>query len=671
MGADFSGWATKVGLKCADGRTITTQAFQHMDKVQVPLLWHHGHDNPENVLGHVMLEWKPEGVRIDGYFNDTKAGQTAKALVVHKDITALSIWANQLIEKSKQVLHGMIREVSLVIAGANPGALIDNVNIQHADGSVDTVDDEVIIYTGLPIELSSDVQHTATDDLEHAADDTVRDVYESMTDEQKNLMTYMLARALEAQQMPAAHSDISPTDNQPDGTSPEDTNPDDKPEGDLEHQEGNDDMVRNVFDQTDVANPEEQHVLSHDAMKGIFADAARMGSLKEAVTEYALKHGIDNIDILFPNAKNITGTPDFIKRRTEWVAGVLNGVSHTPFARIKTLLADITMDEARAKGYIKGNLKKEEFFTVSRRTTGPTLVYKKQKLDRQDIIDITDFDVVVWVKGEMRLMLEEELARAILIGDGRDPSDTDKIKDPIAAQDGIGIRSILNDHEMYVTKVYVNDTDASSSQMEVVDGIVSAMQNYHGTGTPTFYTTLPRLTKLLLQRDTLGHRIYRNAAELASELGVDQIVTVEGMQSVANLIGIIVNLTDYNVGADKGGEVSLFDQFDIDYNQYKYLIETYVSGALTKYKSAVIVMATASTDVLIDPVTAPTFVNPTGVVTIPTQSNVVYKNYDTGATLSAGAQTALAVGASITVTATPASGFYFSVTPNWTFTRVG
>jgi hypothetical protein len=335
-----------------------------------------------------------------------------------------------------------------------------------------------------------------------------------------------------------------------------------------------------------------KHQVTRDDVKEIVADATRCGSLKEAVGNYALKHGIENIDLMFPDAKAVTATPEFDSRRTAWVKSVLDGTRHSPFSRIKSLVADITVDEARAKGYIKGNLKKEEFFGLTKRVTTPATIYKKQKLDRDDIIDITDFDVVAWLKAEMRLMLDEELARAILIGDGRDVADEDKIKDPAAAPEGAGIRSILHDHELYAATVPVNLEDAGSNPSEMVDAILLNMGVYKGSGQPTLYTTLPVLTRLLLAKDTLGRRLYRTATDLAAELGVSNIVTVESMEDEAGLLGIIVNLSDYTIGADRGGEVSMFDNFDIDYNQYKYLIETRLSGALTKIRSAIIIMDT-------------------------------------------------------------------------------
>lgn len=425
-------------------------------------------------------------------------------------------------------------------------------------------------------------------------------------------------------------------------------------------------MTRNVFEQQNGGKKEERHVLTHDAISGIVADAIKGGSLKGAVEAYAVQHGIENIDVLFPDARSLTDTPEFDQRRIEWVSGVINGTKHSPFSRIKSIVADITFDDARAKGYIKGNLKKEEFFGVSKRVTTPSTLYKKQKLDRDDIIDITDFDVVAWLKLEMRLMLDEELARAILIGDGREVEDEDKIKDPMGAAEGAGIRSVLHDHDLYVATVTVDDTATS---LEIADAIVSAMGYYKGSGSPTFYTTLPRLQSLLLTREpTSGRRYWRTSAELASELGVSKIETVEVMEGEEDLVGIIVNLKDYTIGADKGGDVSFFDDFDIDYNQYKYLLETRVSGALTRIRSAVVIRKPVGASTLAAP-EEPDFDGTT--VTVATTTGVVYKDKDTGATLTTAAPVALDPDETLVVEATPAAGYHFASNQDdqWSFTN--
>lgn len=664
---DFSGWATKANLKCSDGRIILPGAFSHQDKVQVPLVWQHGHSEPGNVLGHTVLENRDEGVYCYGYFNESTQAQNAKTLVSHKDITALSIFANQLVEKAKKVSHGLIREVSLVLAGANPGALIDNIELQHGDGDMVTLEDEAVIYTGLDLTHGDEVPEPGTTpppettppegepgEEGEEGDPTVQDVYDSMSDEQKEVVHQLVGAALDgsATQTEVVHSNGEGTTNE---------------------EKDKRTMKRNVFEQQNggSGNGAEKHELSHDAIKGIVDDANRLGSLKEAVEAYAIKHGIENIDILFPDARSVTQTPEFDKRRTEWVAAVINGTNHSPFSRIKSLVADITHDEARARGYIKGNLKKEEYFGLTKRVTTPSTVYKKQRLDRDDIIDITDFDVVAWLKGEMRLMLDEELARAVLIGDGREVVDDDKIKDPAGSNEGAGIRSILNDHDLYAATVNVNLDDVSSNPTEVIDAVLLNMGLYKGSGSPTFFTTLPMLTKMLLAKDTLGRRLYRTASDLASELQVANIQVVEVLEQEEDLVGIIVNLRDYTIGADRGGDVSMFDDFDIDYNQYKYLIETRVSGALTKIRSAIVVKKVAGSAVLVDP-NSPAFNEGTGAITITNQTGVVYKRDDTQAVVNAaGSPYTVAAGDSLKITATPSSGYYFpdNVDDEWTFER--
>lgn len=664
-GADFSGYATKAGLKCTDGRTIMPDAFKHMDGMQIPLVWQHGHTNPENVLGHAVLEARPDGMYAHGFFNETPWGQQAKAIVRHKDVRSLSIFANGLVERAKQVLHGVIREVSLVLSGANPGALIDYIRLEHSDGEYTTLDDEAIIHTGLELlhwglqEEKDEVEGS----FEHA---TVKEIYEGMSQEEKDVVHYMIGAALEGNGEMEQSATTAETE--------EENN-----EGAITHQEGAVGMTRNLFEQNGATGvvagaPASQHVLTHDAMRGIFQDAQKTGSLKAAFEGYALQHGIENIESLFPDYRTEGDTPEWDKRRTEWVAGVINGTRKSPFSRVKTMWATLTFEAARAKGYVTGAFKKEEFFEVSKRTTGPTTIYKKQKLDRDDILDITDFDSVAWVKGEMRMMLEEELARAILIGDGRDVSDEDKIKDPVGAVDGLGIRSIANDHELYTATVNV-ELSAAPTAAEwygLVEAILRSRKLYKGTGTPTFYTTEHVLTELLLLRDGFDRRRFRTVEELANELRVAAVVPVEVMEEepYANLIGVIVNLTDYRIGADKGGETTFFDDFDIDYNQYKYLYETRLSGALTKLRSALVLKKVASSSNLIVP-TTPTFVAATGVVTIPTQTGTIYKNADTDATLTAGAQTALDPGESLNVRAVADTGYHYAnnIDDEWRFTR--
>lgn len=574
--ADFSGWATKSNLRCSDGRVILPGAFAHQDKAKVPLVWQHGHNDVENILGHAILESRDEGIYAYGYFNETPKGQSAKVQVQHGDIDSLSIFANKLVERAKQVSHGIIRELSLVLARANPGALIDNIELQHADGEIVTIEDEAIIFTGETLAHGDKEQETEeTEDKDEDVTPSVRQVFEGMSDEQKEVVHYMVGAALESsatKEDEEAVSHSATDDNKENGLT----------------------MSRNVFEQQNGSGNGNgtatiEHKLTRDDRKAIFADAMRKGSLKEAVEEYALKHGIEDIETLFPDARNVTDRPEFDSRRMQWVSGVLSGTRHSPFSRIKSIVADITVEEARALGYIKGNLKKEEFFGLQKRVTTPATVYKKQKLDRDDIVDIVDFDVVAWMKAEMRMMLDEELARAILIGDGRDVASEDKIKDPAGAAEGAGIRSILHDHELYAAPVEVDLADAGSNPSEVVDALILNMGVYKGSGSPTFYTTLPFLTSLLLSKDTLGRRLYRSPADIAAEMGVAGIQTVEVMETEDDLVGIVVNLNDYTVGADRGGEIATFDDFDIDYNQYKYLMETRLSGALTRIRSALVV----------------------------------------------------------------------------------
>lgn len=579
---DFSGWATRNDLKCSDGRVIRRDAFKHDDGIKVPLVWNHQHNDPRNVLGHAWLENRPEGVYTYGFFNDSESGEIGKILVKHGDICALSIYANQLQQRGCDVLHGEIREVSLVHAGANPGAFIDSM-LKHGEDS----DDEAIIYTGMPLYLShsdADKQKDKADDGEkketsEKKDDpekktdsdeekTVADVINSMTEEQKNVMYAMIGQAME-----------------------------DKGESDLESEDNNDDdskggtntMKHNVFDKDDR---QKENVLVHsdgsevssEEISTIFGDIKRYGSLKDSV----LAHGIDNVDYLFPDAQTLANTPEFIQRDTGWVKKVMSGVHHTPFSRIKSIFADITEDDARAKGYFKGKLKKEEVFGLLKRTTTPTTVYKKQKMDRDDVVDITDFNVVAWLKSEMRMMLDEELARAYLIGDGRLASSDDKINEQ-------NIRPILKDEELYTIQATVSVQSSATEDdkaREFIRTAIKARKNYKGSGQPTLYTTEDILTDCLLLTDTTGRDLYTDVAQLAKKLRVKEIVAVPVMEGVNGknggaLMGIIVNLADYNVGADRGGAVNMFDDFDIDYNQQKYLIETRCSGALIKPYSAI------------------------------------------------------------------------------------
>ena len=702
MEPDFSGWATKANIKCTDGRTISPDAFKHNDGMQVPLVWQHGHSSADNVLGYGVLKHvsTPEpGTRIDAYFNSTKQGKNAKDLVEHGDVKHLSIYANDLVEKpmngGRVVLHGNIRETSLVLAGANKGAVIDHVNIRHADGDVTELEDEAIIFTGLALFHANDPtnQTDATNDSggdagdSNPMDKTVQDVWRSMTPEQQDVCNYIVGEAVRNVEDPDNDGDVDIVDDDTDANHSQQPG-----EGDLSHLEGADPNMRNVFETQSATMPSNTRGLTHDAInpatgnkfqhvdqlftiedrKAIFAAAQKPGmTLKSAFDEAVLAHGITPMDVLFPEYKNIENTPQFNTRRMEWVAPFLSALSHTPFSRVKSIVADITMDEARAKGYVKGNIKREEWFSVSKRTTSPTTVYKKQQLDRDDIIDIVDFDVIAWMKAEMDTMLKEEIARAILIGDGRDISDVDKIADPQAASSGAGLRSVVNEHDLYKTDVNIN-LGSSPNYENLVEECIRAKRFYKGSGTPTMYTTWDMISNMLLIKDTLQRRLYMSISELATTIGVTDIVPVEVMESgPANLMAVIFNPADYNVGADKGGEVNLFDFFDIDYNQYKYLGETRISGALTKVKAALAIWSVPSADTAVVPV-SPTFNYATGVATVPTETGVVYKDGN-GNTLTAGAQTAVEPDTSIVIQAVPASGYYFQFSGNqlstWTFTR--
>ena len=575
MKYDFSGWATKNNIKCSDGRTILRDAFKHNDGQTVPLVWNHQHNESANVLGHAVLENREEGVYAYCTFNDTEAGKNAKLLVEHGDVTALSIYANQLKQNGSNVMHGTIREVSLVLAGANPGAFIDSI-IRHGE----FCEDEAVIYTGENLSLEHADQKPSDKDDKAGEDDkgdgkvednkekTIKDVVDSMSEEQKNVLYALVGQALEGKEM--AQSAIEENNNIEDG--------------------GEQEMKHNVFEGKET---DKKDVLSHDAMETILKDAKRYGSLKESFLAHANDYGIKDIEWLFPDAKNVNMPPDFIKRDDSYVQKVMRGVHHVPFSRIKSTHANITADEARAKGYIKGNRKKEEVFTLLKRTTVPTTIYKKQKLDRDDVVDITDFDVVAWLKMEMRMMLDEEIARAILVGDGRLSDSDDKINEQC-------IRPIASDDDLYCVKAKVS-VGAAATEDEIakafIKTVIKSRKEYKGSGSPTLFTTEDVLTNCLLLEDKNGRIIYDTVEKLATALRVKEIVTVEVMEGAKTkveeqekpLMALMVNLVDYYVGADKGGAVNMFDDFDIDYNQQKYLMETRCSGALVKPYSAIAV----------------------------------------------------------------------------------
>ena len=568
MKYDFTGWATKNDIKCSDGRIINRDAFKHNDGHTVPLVWNHQHDDSNNILGHALLENRDNGVYAYCKFNNTDAGQNAKTLVEHGDITSLSIYANKLKQQGSAVMHGTIREVSLVLAGANPGAFIDSV-MKHSDDS----DFDGVIYTGESLEHCEKEEETKDESKEETKDEskeeishadgeneeTIGAIFDTLSDKQKDVVYAMIGSIMDK----------------------ENTKDNDGGEGNMKH---------NLFDGEN--NKQKEGVLTHAEMQTIIADAKRFGSMKES----ALQHGIEDIEYLFPEAKTINNTPDFIGRDMGWVGTVMSGVHNTPFSRVKSMHADINGDEARALGYTKGKFKKEEVFSLLKRTTDPQTVYKKQKLHRDDVIDITDFDVVAWLKAEMRMMLNEELARAILIGDGRLASSDDKISEN-------HIRPVWTDAELYTINQlleFKTTDDVDVKAKAFIRGAIKARKNYKGSGQPNLYCTEDILTDCLLLEDNMGRILYDSVQKLATTLRVSNIITVPVMEGAERtvdgkkreLMGLIVNLKDYNVGADKGGAVNMFDDFDIDYNAQKYLIETRCSGALTKPFSAIAIEAT-------------------------------------------------------------------------------
>lgn len=578
---DFSGYATKNDVRCSDNKVIRHGAFAAYDGKSVPLVWQHQHKDVTNILGHADLEVREDGVYAYAHLNHSDAGRTAREMVRNGDIKAMSIYATHVKARGNDVVHGELVEVSLVLRGANPGAYIDQVSIQHGDNGDEI---EAVMYTDAQIDFVShsdeedeDFEAEETDDVEHAEeepeadaaesdedDPTLGEIFEGMTDQQKTAVYAIVGQIVDADDEEAeepvedaAHSD----------TTTEDT---------MAHQ--------NVFE---GSKTEELPVLTHADVEQIFADAKSCGSLKEAVLSHADNYGIKQIDTLFPDAKNLWTTPEFIKRKTDWVSSVVGAAKHSPFSRIKTQFADITADEARAKGYIKGNKKKDEVFSLLKRTTSPTTIYKKQKLDRDDILDITDFDVVTWIRGEMRIMIEEELGRAVLLGDGREASSDDKIKEDC-------IRPVYKEDTLYAPRVILAKETTTE---DMLDSIVRAMDDYEGSGNPTWFAAPQVITEILLLKDKMGHRLFSSLSDLADYVGVSKIVKVPLMKNLVrtsnkngkvDALGIIVNMSDYTIGADKGGQLFAAEDFDISFNQYHYLLETRLSGALTKVKSAII-----------------------------------------------------------------------------------
>lgn len=598
---DFSGWATKNDLTCEDGLVIKKNAFATNDGKKVPLVYNHDHNDVTSIIGHAYLENRDNGVYAYCYLNDTEKGRHAKDAIKHNDVDSLSIWANNLQKNGRDVVHGNIRELSLVLAGANPGAMVESV-MAHGCTIADD-DDEGIIYTGDNILLpGGGIEHASKDEEEEdvakeSGGKTIGEVFETLNDDQRLAVAAVIEQALKDG-----------------GNNNDDTDEDEEDDEDEEEET----VKHNIFSDGD----NNVTVLSHSDMQNIFADAKRMGSLKAAVEENidggVLAHSIDTSgmvgpssstarqtygfrdpDMLFPDYKSLNNPPEWIGRNTDWVQVLMGAVSHTPFSRIKSVYADITEDDARARGYIKGKQKKDEVFTLLKRTTDPQTIYKRQKMDRDDIIDITDFDVVAWIRAEMRVMLDEEIARAVLIGDGRVSSSDDKIQES-------HVRPIVNDVPLFNIK-YAVTTAASATEDDqakaIIRSAIKARKDYKGSGNPIFFTTEDVLTNLLLLEDNIGHKLYKTEQELATAMRVSRIVTVEVMEGAKvpvtsgesttnkDLIGVIVNPKDYNIGADKGGAINMFDDFDIDYNQQKYLIETRISGALVKPYSAITLYA--------------------------------------------------------------------------------
>ena len=600
-GYDFAGWVTRNDVRCADGRIIRHGAFRDQDGTKVPLVWMHQHNDISNVLGNVLLQNRPEGVYGYGSLNDSEAADIARTILKHDDVTSMSIYANKLTTDGPNVVHGTIREVSLVLAGANPEAKIEEIAV-HGDMTDDDIivinaEDNTLRHSDIsdimfePV-VEDTISHADSNDKEEKVpsndtdtrkntaaesddEETLQDIFNTMNEKQKTVVYALVGQALE------------------DGAGNKSDNKSDNEEDNVKH---------NVFD-NDYAVMEDQDAIVHDAFDAIISEAKSGYSMKRVFDDYvenaengevvahAATYGVDPVDWLFPEAKTTTRTPEFIQRDTGWVSQLMSKVHHTPFSRIKSVFADITADEARARGYMKGKLKKEEVFTLLKRTTTPTTIYKKQKMDRDDVVDITDFDVIAWLKGEMRMMLDEEIARAVLVGDGRPTSDDDHISEE-------HIRPIWKDAELYTINSVI-ELEGTETEDDIAKSFIrtaiKARKDYKGSGNPILFTTEDFLTDMLLLEDKIGHPLYDSVEKLATKLRVSQIVTVEVMEDLTRsvdaktrtLMGIIVNPADYNIGADRGGAVNMFDDFDIDYNQQKYLIETRCSGALIKPYSAI------------------------------------------------------------------------------------
>ena len=600
--SDFSGYATRAGVKCADGRIIEPKAFVHNDGDTVPLVWQHGHNSPSNILGHAVLELKDDGVYAYGFFNESEKALDAKESVRHGDIRRMSIYANNLRETDNLVHSGVIREVSLVIAGANPGATIDNVTIQHSDDYIEVVEDKAIIHSGENI-TPTDEGNNMPEGQNETGDKTLQDILDDMTEEQRNAVDYLVGAAIESVQGDDVDDDEDEDDEDDDSSAAHSA---------LAHADkDSNSMSHNLFENS--GNSSKQTVgdiLSSDQISDILHDAMEGGSLKHALEQFALQHSVNNIEGLFPQHK-LDGGVQVYDRQNEWVTKVLNGVRKIPMTRIRTVIADMTPEEARAKGYVKGNEKIEQVFGWLKRETDATTVYKKQSIDRDDLLDITDFDIVAFFWTEMRGKLMEALAEAILIGDGRSAMDPDKINEE-------RIRPIASDIDFYAPKVTL---PSNADPRDIVKAIIRSRKDYRGSGNPTLFTTTDFITDLLLIEDRNQRRVYETVDALKSALRVSDVVEVEYFNQDPTVVGILVNLSDYTVGTNKGGEITRFDDFDIDFNKHKYLIETRISGSLTKPMSAIVIKREEG-DVATPQ--SPSFNSDTNEIQIPTTTGVVY-----------------------------------------------
>ena len=641
--SDFSGYATRAGVKCADGRVIEPQAFVHNDGDTVPLVWQHGHNSPSNILGHAVLELKDDGVYAYGFFNESEKAMDAKESVRHGDIRRMSIYANNLRETDNLVHSGIIREVSLVIAGANPGATIDNVTIQHSDDYIEVVEDKAIIHSGENI-TPTDEGDNMPEGQNETGDKTLQDILDDMTEEQRDAVDYLVGAAIESVQ----------------GDDDDDTNDDEDDDSSAAHSalthadKDSTSMSHNLFENS--GNSSKQtigDILTSDQISGILHDAMEGGSLKHALEQFALQHSVTDIEGLFPQHK-LDGGVQVYDRQNEWVTKVLNGVRKIPMTRIRTVIADMTPEEARAKGYVKGNEKIEQVFGWLKRETDATTVYKKQSIDRDDLLDITDFDIVAFFWTEMRGKLMEALAEAILIGDGRSAMDPDKINED-------RIRPIASDIDFYAPKVTL---PSNSDPRDIVKAIIRSRKDYRGSGNPTLFTTTDFITDLLLIEDRNQRRVYETVDSLKSALRVSDVVEVEYFNQDPTVVGILVNLSDYTVGTNKGGEITRFDDFDIDFNKYKYLIETRISGSLTKPMSAIVIKREEG-DVATPQ--SPSFNSETNEVQIPTTTGVVYS-------IKGEVVTGVVEIDEVTqVDASAASGYYIPANTinSWTFSPTG